>query len=164
MKLIKKVGIKSVYGTRYMVGLFECPKCLGHVERIMFQGKKRKRCNCYKQRGLKNECNTRLYSAWTQMKSRCYDPNHKLFRNYALRGIIVCIEWRDDYLAFKKWAFENGYRMGLVIHRINNDGNYEPNNCCFLTQHDHGKTHNGRSENALRDKKGRYSTEQSVAI
>ena len=75
----------------------------------------------------------RLYAVWRSMIRRCNNPNAKGYKNYGGRGITVCDEWRD-YGNFKHWAYLNGYNPNAkysdcTIDRINNDGNYEPNNC-----------------------------------
>jgi hypothetical protein len=75
-----------------------------------------------------------LYSVWCTMKNRCYSENWHKYKRYGLRGIEVCDKWRDNYSTFKQWALENGYKEGLTIDRINNNGNYEPNNCQWITQ------------------------------
>ena len=75
-----------------------------------------------------------LYSAWNRMCRRCYNPkDHKYYR-YGARGISVCNKWRNNYDAFYEWAINNGYKLGLSLDRINNDGNYEPSNCRWTTQ------------------------------
>lgn len=47
-------------------------------------------------------------------------------------GIKVLKEW-EDFKTFQVWALENGYKKGLHIDRKENDGNYEPTNCRFIT-------------------------------
>lgn len=46
----------------------------------------------------------------------------------------MCDKWRSDFLNFYNWSMNHGYEEGLHIDRIDNDGNYEPNNCQFITQ------------------------------
>ena len=70
----------------------------------------------------------KLYYVWTTMKYRCKNKE-----NYKDRGIEVCKEW-NSYDVFLEWALNNGYKEGLSIDRINNDGNYEPQNCRWTTQ------------------------------
>jgi hypothetical protein len=77
---------------------------------------------------------TKAYKVWCDMKARCYDINNDHYKDYGGRGIKICNEWINDSLAFYNWAKLNGYKKGLKIDRINNNGNYEPNNCKWSTQ------------------------------
>jgi hypothetical protein len=70
-----------------------------------------------------------LYSVWNSMRQRCYNGNNKSYHNYGGRDIIVCNEWNRDFKTFYNWAYANGYRDGLQIDRIDNNGNYTPSNC-----------------------------------
>lgn len=73
----------------------------------------------------------KLYYVYHSMKQRCYNPKYPRYVDYGGRGIIICDEWlgEDGVVNFYNWSMENGYKDGLSIDRIDNDGNYEPSNC-----------------------------------
>jgi len=71
---------------------------------------------------------------WTWMIGRCYKPGVNSYNLYGGRGIAVCEEWKNNSNAFIQWALENGWKPGLVIDRKDNDGDYCPENCRFVTQ------------------------------
>jgi hypothetical protein len=74
-----------------------------------------------------------LYRVWYSILQRCTNPKIKSFKDYGGRGITVCSEWKESYIAFRTWAHANGYVKGLYIDRENNDGGYSPDNCRWVT-------------------------------
>lgn len=78
-------------------------------------------------------CGTKIYKKWEDMKSRCNNPNNRRYKDYGGRGIKICTEWLADFMNFYNWAINNGYQENLSLERINNNGNYEPNNCKWIT-------------------------------
>jgi len=79
------------------------------------------------------ESYVRLHNIWGLMKQRILNPNSKNYKYYGGRGITICPEWTNDYIVFRDWALNNGYKEGLQIHR-ENDGNYKPDSCRWVTR------------------------------
>jgi hypothetical protein len=79
-----------------------------------------------------------LFNTWRAMIARCYDVNNISYHNYGGRGINTCPEWREPKL-FSEWAFANGWEKGLHLDRIDNNGDYYPQNCRFITQSENNK-------------------------
>lgn len=97
-----------------------------------------KSCGCLiiennKEHSKHNLCDTRLYSIWQNILNRCRNKKLKSYKNYGARGIKVCKEWEKDFINFYNWAMANGYKDNLTIERINVNGNYEPNNCKWIS-------------------------------
>lgn len=76
---------------------------------------------------------TRLYTIWALMKARCVNPNRKEYPRYGGRGIKVFDEWLE-FQPFMEWAIESGYSDELTLDRKDNDGNYTPDNCRWVTR------------------------------
>src|SRR5262245_12865010 len=70
----------------------------------------------------------REYDCWVRLKQRCYNPRDNRFYCYGARGIKVCDRWRNSFDAFYE---DMGPRPSPKhsIERIDNDGDYEPDNC-----------------------------------
>ena len=127
----------SIHKRRY--SLYKC--YCGNEFKAATQDVRRKdttNCGCRKKKGTNTTHNlskSRIYSIWCNMKSRVLNKNNQRFLDYGDRGIIICSDWINDFMSFYNWSINNGYKEGLTIDRENNDGNYEPSNCRWVTDY-----------------------------
>jgi hypothetical protein len=139
MKLLEKLDIRwnnaGTYRSRW--GLFLCDYCNQKVEKNLADGCKIKSCGCAryeikaKTQTIHGQTPIKLYQRWQTIKNRCYNPNSPSYKVYGSRGIKVCVEWRNDFRQFRKWALKNGYREELALCRKDVRKNYTPENCHF---------------------------------
>lgn len=77
-----------------------------------------------------------LFGVWKSMRGRCFDESCVTWKYYGGRGITVCDEWAASFEAFYAFAMANGWKSGLQIDRIDNDGPYSPDNCRLVSAHE----------------------------
>lgn len=117
-------------------------KCVCSCERageVLVEASKLKRwldteaavcCKKLRAKELKADADKSTYAIWSSMRGRCYNPNNPEYPRYGARGIVVCDRWHY----YENFVADMGLRpVGLSIERKNNDGNYEPNNCTWVT-------------------------------
>lgn len=135
--VVTKLGEQKVLPSGQKMRTWVCTCDCGNTVTVYQQHLRRgdtKSCGCYRLENSTNihtthgETKTRLYKTWDMMRQRCFNPNDHSYRYYGAKGITICEEW-NDFLAFKQWALENGYKDNLTIDRIDVYGNYEPSNC-----------------------------------
>lgn len=117
-------------------------------------------CGCFRRFRLANENRLpdgylHLGKIFRSMKYRCYDKSCNRYYRYGGRGIKICDEWLSDINSFRKWAIENGYKEGLSIDRIDNDKDYCPENCRWVTQEEQ---RNNTSRTVLIEYNGKTQT------
>lgn len=139
MKLFK-IGL-TYKSNDYKYSLYYC-SC-GNYKRILDKhviSKRTTSCGCFKSEGKSGlgraVYKTRLYRIWIAMKQRCLNENSTNFKNYGGRGIHICEDWLNSFKSFHDWSILNGYNDDLQIDRIDNDLDYSPENCQWLTRSD----------------------------
>ena len=84
---------------------------------------------------------TKVYNAWKGIKKRCYQKTYQHYDRYGGRGIIMCEEWKNDFMAFYNDVGE-APSDEYQLDRIDNNGNYEPGNCRWVTRQENCRNRN----------------------
>ena len=137
------VVIKRLENDKHYSACWLCKCDCGNIKSIKGNSLRRGltvSCGCYHKETVTNRqtthnsSKTRLFRIWQHMKARCYNPNYKFYSYYGGRGITICDEWRNDFISFQQWSLSHGYTDELTLDRINTNGNYEPDNCRWVTR------------------------------
>lgn len=83
--------------------------------------------------------NDRIKRIYKGMRDRCYNMNNKTYRWYGGKGIEICDEWLKNPIAFEEWALCNGYSDDLSIDRIDEERDYSPDNCRWISSSNNSK-------------------------
>lgn len=139
--------------------LFKCD--CGNKKVIVVEDVKKgsiKSCGCMQRELLKERhithgmSKTREYKTWASMKSRCLNKNNPGYKNYGARGITVCKRW----MKFENFYADMGDKpRGMSLDRIDNNGNYKPENCRWATRRQQG---NNKRNNRLLTYRGKTMT------
>ena len=167
-KIIEMLEEKDIYGFNLYKGI--CQKCgyekIGTHSEFTAPSKIATRCTHLDQNGNYRIFNTytwdnkRIGAIFNGIKVRCYNKNDKSYRWYGKKGIRICDEWINNPKSFECWAIANGYSDELTIDRIDENKDYSPDNCRWITLQDNA---NYKSTTSLIEVNGEIHSGQDWA-
>lgn len=143
-KIVDMLNEKDKYG--HYIYVAECQEC-GHKRYSHYGGIAGKyktiKCNHLTMDGRfvcsEKWGNDRIRKVFNGMRNRCYNKNNKSYKWYGAKGIKVYKEWLDNPKSFECWAIENGYSDNLTIDRIDENKDYCPENCRWISLENNAK-------------------------
>jgi len=139
-----EIDLKSKDKHKKWICKCECGKIISVRQNQLKQGIVYS-CGCYAREKSKlrllthGQSRSDLYHVWISMKGRCYSKGNHAYENYGKRGITICEEWKNNFMSFFDWANNNGYKEKLTIERIDNDKDYCPDNCKWISINEQAK-------------------------
>lgn len=140
-----RLTVIECVGTRDNRAMWKCLCSCGRIAVVSGKCLRRdtKSCGCLmrettiKRSTTHGLSGTREFRIYYLMIQRCENPNNESYPYYGGRGIKICKRWRDSLEAFV--SDMGPCPDGLSINRVNNDGDYEPNNCKWATVDEQAK-------------------------
>ena len=160
LTVVEYLGYYAKEGWKSKEHWFKCQCSCGNVVNVdkrhllAKKGHSTRSCGCLKPKkhGYYYEP---VYMIYKCMMNRVRNPHPYYHRRYIEKNIGVCDEWNGHPEVFCEWALKNGYKKGLSLDRIDNDGDYSPDNCRFVTStvqannrgsYNHNITYNGKTQ------------------
>lgn len=131
-----KVGFKAI-----------CPECSDEFITVNSEWRKRQSCRLCQPKLFSKKMSKGhpkyFASTLNGMRSRTTNPNNKSYHRYGGRGITVCDRWMHKDNGLENFINDMGERpTGFTLDRTDNDGNYEPSNCRWVTPYEQAKNRN----------------------